>query len=292
MPVEMPGSEVASVVVEPGEGGLHRVVLSHPRGGCAEVYLHGAHLARWRDAAGDEVLFLSERSRFDRGHAIRGGVPVIFPQFADQGPLPKHGFARTAEWTLADHGASPEEARVALRLGDTDETRAVWNHAFRAHLTVVLSDVLSVELSVENAGDDAFDFTCALHGYFRVDDVRRASVVGLQGVRYHDKVTGGEAVQEDEELTVGGQVDRVYAGAPAELFLRDGARTLVLRTEGFADAVVWNPWEELARELPDLDDDEYLRMLCVEAASAASPIHLEPGERWTGRQTVAVVRGA
>ncbi|HEX2202578.1 MAG TPA: D-hexose-6-phosphate mutarotase [Longimicrobium sp.] len=283
---------VAAVAVEPGEGGLHRVVLTHPRGGRARVYLHGAHLAEWRDGDGDDVLFVSAASKFDVRSAIRGGVPVVFPQFADQGPLPKHGFARTASWTLAAHGATPDEARVSLRLSDTDATRALWPHAFTAHLTVTLGDTLAVELTVENAGEAPFDFTCALHTYFRVDDVRRASVAGLRGVRYRDKVTGGEVVEAAEAVEIAGEVDRVYMGAPDALRILDpaGGRTVVLRREGFADAVVWNPGPDLARELPDLGDDEYLRMLCVEAANAASPVRLAPEERWVGRQTIEVAR--
>ena len=67
------------------------------------VYLHGAHVTSWKPARDhDERLFLSERSEFRAGTAIRGGIPVIFPQFAAEGPLPRHGFARTSEWTLDD----------------------------------------------------------------------------------------------------------------------------------------------------------------------------------------------
>ena len=279
---------VAAVAVEPGEGGLHRVVLTHPRGGRAHVYLHGAHLTEWRDGDGDEVLYLSGASRFDQDSAIRGGVPVIFPQFADQGPLPKHGFARTAGWTLAGHGATAGAARVVLRLSDTDARRALWPHAFTAHLTVTLSGSLTVELSVENTGTEPFDFTCALHTYFRVEDVRRASVAGLQGARYRDKVAGGEKVEAAERVEIAGEVDRVYMGAPDELRIDDpaGGRTIRLEKDGFADAVVWNPGPGLARELPDLEDDDWLRMLCVEAANAAAPLRLAPEQRWTGRQTI------
>jgi glucose-6-phosphate 1-epimerase len=44
--------------------------------------------------------------------AVRGGVSVLFPQFASHGPLPKHGFARNMLWqqqkaciTTADYNA-------------------------------------------------------------------------------------------------------------------------------------------------------------------------------------------
>jgi glucose-6-phosphate 1-epimerase len=289
MEMPMKRTAPASIAVEPGEGGLHRIVLSHPRGGRAELYLHGAHLASWRDASGDELLFLSRQSRFDAKAAIRGGVPVIFPQFADQGPLPKHGFARTSAWTVEGQSATDQEAVVTLRLADSEGTRAIWDHAFRADLTVRLDDALRMELAVENAGAAPMELTCALHTYFRVEDVRRASVLGLAGVRYRDKVKdGAESTQSEEALEIAGETDRVYMDAPATLRIRDeaGGRTIVIERAGFADAVVWNPWTDLARQLPDLGDDDYLRMLCVESANAATPVRLEPGARWIGTQVI------
>lgn len=39
-----------------------------------------------------------------------------------------------------------------------------------------------------NTGDKAFDFTASLHSYFAVDDVETATVRGLQGLEYLDRV--------------------------------------------------------------------------------------------------------
>ncbi|HEX8276724.1 MAG TPA: D-hexose-6-phosphate mutarotase [Longimicrobiaceae bacterium] len=266
-----------------------RVDIAHPSGARAAVYLQGAHVAGWTDPSGAELLFVSERSKYDPGAAIRGGVPVIFPQFADQGPLPKHGFARTAAWEHAGSGTDADGAVWArFRLEDTEATRALWPHAFRAELRVALdADSLAVALRVANTGDGTMAFTCALHTYFRVDDVRRAVVEGLRGVRYLDKLRAGGAFAEERgEVGFAGEVDRVYVDAPDRLRVRGaaGGRTVTVEKQGFGDAVVWNPWEEGARGLPDMADDEYLRMLCVEPAAAAEPVHLAPGEEWTGVQ--------
>jgi glucose-6-phosphate 1-epimerase len=272
-----------------------RVDLAHPSGARAAVYLQGAHVASWTDAAGTELLFVSGRSRYEPGAAVRGGIPVIFPQFADQGPLPKHGFARTAAWEHAESGTDPQGAAWALlRLADTEATRALWPHAFRAELRVSLdADSLALALRVANTGDGTVAFTCALHTYFRVDDVRRAAVEGLRGVRYLDKLEAGAALAEERDAVgFAGETDRVYVAAPDRLRVRGaaGGRTVVLEKEGFRDAVVWNPWDEGARGLPDMADDEYLRMVCVEPAHAAEPVHLAPGEEWTGVQRLRVER--
>jgi glucose-6-phosphate 1-epimerase len=271
-----------------------RIDLAHASGARAAVYLHGAHVASWTGPDGEERLWLSERTRWERGAAIRGGVPVVFPQFADQGPLPKHGFARTRAWEPVESGTDPQGAAFALlRLEDDADTRALWPHPFRAELRVTLAEALTVSLHVVNTGGGTMAFTCALHTYLRVGDVRRTAVEGLRGVRYRDKVEGGAVRTESgEAVTFAGETDRVYLDAPDRLRVRDGARGGAVGVEkrGFRDAVVWNPWAALARDLPDVPDDGYLRMLCVEPAAAAEPVRLAPGETWTGTQTLRAER--
>ena len=74
--------------------GLDAVELRAPDGARATVLLHGGHVVSWVPAGADEQLYLSPKSSFAPGSAIRGGVPVIFPQFNTRGPLQRHGFAR------------------------------------------------------------------------------------------------------------------------------------------------------------------------------------------------------
>src|SRR6185437_4754576 len=63
-----------------GRGGLARVEIDTPLAH-GEIYLHGAHVTSWRPAGSEEVLFLSSKSRWEEGQAIRGGIPVCFPWF-------------------------------------------------------------------------------------------------------------------------------------------------------------------------------------------------------------------
>lgn len=270
---------------------LPRLRLAHASGGTAKLYLHGAHVTSWVPAGGSEALFLSRAADFAPGKSIRGGVPVIFPQFAAMGPLPKHGFARTQPWERVDDADRPDAVR--LRLRDSEQTRGIWPHPFLAELAVELGeDWIFIGLTIRNTADAAFEFTAALHTYLRVGDVRRATVEGLQGVRY--RVTGeAERVDEARELSVNGPVDRVYLHTPPELRVHDAqnGRILLLRAEGFADTVVWNPWAEATAALPDMEDDEYLEMLCVEAAQVGSPVRLDAGESWTGVQRIRAIPG-
>ena len=271
-----------------GRGGLPGAVLEHPAGGRVEVSLHGGHVLSWTRPDGDEMLFLSRRAIFDAQTAIRGGVPVIFPQFGP-GPLPKHGFARTARWSLAALHADGPAALARLELRDDERTRAVWPHPFRLRLEVVLDDCLTIRLAVANPADEPLTFTGALHSYLRVSDVARARLVGLHGVRYIDKLRDGARLEEtDDALTATAPVDRIYLDAPRSLRLDDPAddRAVGIEQEGFGDTVVWNPWADGVASLADMDAEEWCEMLCVEAAAAGEPVRVAPGATWHGMQRI------
>ena len=277
---------------------LPTVVLESPDGAQAELAHHGAHVLIWRPAAsppgGGDRLFLADLTRWREGSPIRGGVPVVFPQFAERGPLPKHGFARTLPWELAAIGepAGAGRTRARFRLADTPATRALWPHPFAAELTVAIGGAtLEVALAIENRGTAPLTFTGALHTYLHVADLARARVRGLRGVRYLDSADGGrERVEEAPVVAFRGEVDRISLVAPARLALLDG-RTPVLAVEsaGFRDAVVWNPGAGKAAAIADLEPGGHEHFVCIEAATVAVPVELAPGEHWTGAQTLTAL---
>lgn len=283
----------AGVELVAGAHGLPMVVIRAPDGARAEAYLHGGQVTSWTPAgapagAAGERLFLSAAAQLRPGAPIRGGVPVMFPQFANLGPLPKHGFARTTEWTLDAGELSAETASATLLLADSAATHAIWPHPFALELTVTVGGpTLAVRLDVLNPGDAELAFTAALHTYLRVDHVARVAVRGLEGVRYLDEAAGNvERVQEEREVHIVGEVDRVYLGAPATVEVVEPDRTTVVTKSGFPDTVVWNPGPVRGAALADLEPGGATRMLCVEAAAAGAPVLLAPGARWSGTQTL------
>ena len=56
-----------------------RVKATLPTGETVEVLLHGATVLSWKDASGDERLWLSESAVLDGSKAVRGGIPLVFP---------------------------------------------------------------------------------------------------------------------------------------------------------------------------------------------------------------------
>ena len=269
-----------------GANDLPKVVLRSEDGAQAEIYRHGAHLTSWIPARGEEVLFLSRASQFGPGMAIRGGAPVIFPQFAGRGPLPKHGFARLVDWELVETFREPPGVSAAFRLIDSDVSRKIWPHAFRALLTVAIGgQQLDLSLKVTNPGPADLTFTAALHTYLRTAEISQTVVEGLGGLAYLDSTAGDrEMRQQEPDLSFNGEVDRIYLNAPARLAVRAPGRRLAVESAGFPDVVVWNPWSEKGAALDDLEPGGYRRMVCLEAAVIGTPITLHPGESWQGTQ--------
>ncbi len=275
--------------IAPGAGGLPRLALVAPDAARAEVYLHGAQVTSWIPARGQERLFTSRASEFRSGTPIRGGVPVVFPQFSGLGSLPKHGLARVMSWEFAGAEVAGERASAIFRLRDTEDSRRLWANAFLAELTVSIGgSQLAVTLAVTNTGAEPFTFTAALHTYLTVADIAATLVDGLVGLRYRDAAAGGvEGHQVSPRVDFPGEIDRIYFDAPAAVRVIEPDRTTVIRSAGFPDAVVWNPGPVKCASLPDMKPDDFRRFVCVEAAAVGVPVRLAPGERWQGTQTLA-----
>lgn len=261
-------------------------LLRNAAGDEATVSPHGAQLLSWKPAGAGEQIYLSPLARPASGVALRGGVPICFPQFSDRGPLPKHGFARTRQWQLVvppAPKAAVTEARFQL---DSVMTSTRWAHPFCLVLVVRLGPKwLELELQAANTGRTAFEFTGALHTYLAVDDVRQAAVRGLQGLDYEDLVDARQVKRESADaVQVAGETDRVYRQAAGPVLVEGAGPTRRVVQHGFVDTVVWNPGPAKAARLGDMPADDWTRMLCVEAAVIEHPVHLAPGKTWRGLQ--------
>jgi glucose-6-phosphate 1-epimerase len=256
-------------------------------GASAEVSLHGAHVLSWKPAPARECLYLSPNASQAPGAAIRGGIPVIFPQFAGRGPLVKHGFARLLEWHFLGVEPAPgsDLDAAVFELGDSAHT-AAWPHRFRARLQVTLAPAaLEVGLEILNRDESPFAFTAALHTYLRVARLADVELRGLEGTPYEDSARKSVAMPASgAPVRFEGELDRIYPQSPRALALHDGERTVRIESEGFRDTIVWNPGGTLAASIGDLGAGEHLRFVCVESGTVIEPVQLAPGERWLGVQ--------
>ncbi|CAJ1450987.1 unnamed protein product [Effrenium voratum] len=243
-----------------GQGDLDTVELRHASGASAQIYLFGATLTSYKTPDGVERIFVSPGAIFDGKKAIRGGVPLVFPQFGQ-----------------------PDKA-----------TRAVWNHAFALEFTVSLTAAsLKMTLKIKNSGDAGFRFQTLLHTYFRIPDI--ASVGPACGdpcsepgamcehralARLPCEALEGGLVLQVADVELPAFTDRVYVGGKGSA-ARASAKPGVLRRHPKTEApcaisnegcvngapkpieiVVWNPYEE--KSPGDLPPPAYKEFVCVE----------------------------
>jgi glucose-6-phosphate 1-epimerase len=266
--------QTPELTFKPGPGGLTIAEIAN-RHAHASVALQGGHVLAFQPRGQQPVLWVSKRSYYAAGKAIRGGIPVCWPWFsvhATDSDKPAHGFARTSLWSVLGADVTAEDVtRLRLGLTDSDATRAIWPHAFRLELTVAVGPVLEVELLIRNPGPTAFTCTGALHSYFAVSDIAVARIHGLDRCAYLDKVARYERFEQAGPIVVCAETDRIYLDTTADCLIADAGweRTIRVGKQGSRTTVVWNPWADKARQFADFGDDEYREMVCVETTNAA-----------------------
>jgi glucose-6-phosphate 1-epimerase len=273
--------------------GLIRADITTPHA-TATVYLQGAHLTAWQPAGHKPVIFTSRKTELTPGKAIRGGVPIAFPWFAnrhDGKTGPSHGFARIQDWTLAFAALSGEDLHLTFTLGANDLSRSLGYDQFRLAYQLTIGRTLTMQLTVANDGGAPLVFEEALHTYYAVTDIHEIAISGLDGVSYLDKVDNFNKKLQHGDITVTGPTDRVYLDTTATCVLKDpaGKRHINVAKTGSTTTVVWNPWEDGAAKLADMDPTEWHEFVAIETVNAATDaVTLAPGATHTMQAQVTV----
>jgi glucose-6-phosphate 1-epimerase len=280
---------------EDGPGGLTRAKIATDAA-TAEIYLQGAHVALWQPASEEHsVLFMSAKSHFVKGKSIRGGVPLVFPWFADRtGGLPggAHGFARTLPWEVVAAERRADDVALSFKLSPNQTTRDLGFDHFVLLYEVVVGATLTLALKVENVGDSQLTFEEALHAYYAVSDVKQIEVSGESDTDYLDRADNAKRRHQGVgAIHFAGETDQLHLNTVAAVTISDPdrRRCVVIEKRGSKSTVVWNPWIEKASRLADLGDDEWPHMVCVEPANAAeNAVTLQPGDTHTMGMTVRI----
>ncbi|PZD74240.1 Putative glucose-6-phosphate 1-epimerase [Acaryochloris thomasi RCC1774] len=268
-----------------GKGGFPNVEISNGKAK-ALISVYGGQILSYQPAnEPEDLLFLSTRAYYQQGKAIKGGTPICWPWF---GPDPEglgrasHGFVRNRLWTvMGTHTTEDGATAVTLGVVNTPETTEIWPQTFELSITYTVGETLSIELKTQNTGSQEFSISQALHTYFKIGDINRVQVLGLNGSDYIDKVDGGQQKTQQGVVEFSEECDRIYTEPPAKLIIDDAAldRRINITSEGSKTAVVWNPWVENSASMGDLEDTDYQRLLCVETANAAQDIvNVLPGQ--------------
>lgn len=273
-----------------GENNFIKAVLKTAAGSSADIYLYGGHVTSWVKSGSGELLFMSKKAEFQKGKGIRGGIPVIFPQFGGGG-LPNHGFVRNKEWEcISAEVLNGKDIKVVLEIKEDSETLKLWPFPFSLKLEITLTESLDINFIVTNTGKEAFSFTDALHTYFKVGDISEVEVTGLKGLTYLDKVNNfAETPETQERASFDRFFDRVYKNSPDKVELHDKKlnRIIIIEKINFTDSILWNPWEGSVA-MKDMHENAYKEMICIESGNAASRVELKPGAVFSASQTISV----
>jgi glucose-6-phosphate 1-epimerase len=287
--LEIPGK---AQILE-GNGGLPKVCVTSAEA-AGEIYLLGAEVTSWKPRDWEEVLFLSSQSRWEDGRAIRGGIPICFPWFgakADDPKAPAHGFVRTKPWQLESIAQTEAGVTVAMFTESNEETKRWWPGEFRVVYRATFGSELALELEVTNTGKTSLHFEEALHAYFRVGNVEKVRVRGLDTVHYFDKTDSNREKTQHGDIAIVSETDRIYLDTTDAIELEDPAQKRRARVtkENSRTTVVWNPWVEKAHSLPDFGDNEWTQMICIETSNVSDyPVALAPGQQHTMKAVIRV----
>ena len=265
-----------------GPGGLIMAEVSNAHAK-ARISTYSGQILSFQPHGEEDLLFVSEFAYYQPGKAIKGGVPVCWPWF---GPHPEgkgrpgHGFVRTAQWEVLltqqmENGAT----RLRLGITENDATLAAWPRNFALAVEVTVGRQLDVSLITINTEESHLTLTQALHTYFKVGDIDRVAVEGLDGCTYIDKMDGAKEKRQQGAVTITEQTDRIYVGVSNDLVINDPSlsRRIRIRSEGSNSAVVWNPWIEQSAQMGDFGNDDYKQMICVETTNAGPDQVTVPG---------------
>jgi glucose-6-phosphate 1-epimerase len=257
--------------IVPDKCGLPKVSISTPQSD-GEMHLHGAQVTSWKPAGAEEVIFLSQRARWEEGKAIRGGIPICFPWFrakADDPRAPAHGVVRTKIWTLESVKQNANGVTVSMSIDSDADTRRWWPADFHLLQRVTFGSDLKLEFTVRNTGTAPFRFEEALHTYYKAGDVRKARIRGLDRMPYLDNIDSNKEKKQIGEILFSSATDSAYLNTENDLQVIDPVlnRSIHVAKQNSRSTVVWNPWAEGARTLSDLGEDEWPHMLCAEASN-------------------------
>jgi aldose 1-epimerase len=146
---------------------------------------HGARILQW-GREGREIITWPDDADWSRILKVRGGNPVLFPfiarHFVDGKnefwrdadgsvrPMPQHGFARDAKFSVIGNEFDKEDNSLRMRLTDTEETRAIYPFAFQFDVVVTLlpQSRLSISFETTNRSDTPLPYYAGHHFYLAI----------------------------------------------------------------------------------------------------------------------------
>lgn len=278
-----------------------RVILTHPEDKETSVTIlkYGATVISWL-LSSKEQLWLSSAAKLDGSKPVRGGIPLVFPQFGKKVEgktknLPQHGFARNSNWEfLGQVKENPPTVQFGLGTELVDlEVLKLWEVEadFSLILTIELGkESLKTEIEVLNLGSETFEFNWLFHTYLKVDDIEDTLVSNLPGTVCYDQLLKHSYEEKQPVVHFHEEVDRIYQRINDDTIIQVvelGHPVHTLKRFNLPDVVVWNPWIKKSAGMGDFEPkDGFKNMVCIEPGHVSEFQTLNPNERWRASQTL------
>jgi D-hexose-6-phosphate mutarotase len=260
-----------------GQGGLLTAAVQNTHAQ-ATVTLAGAHVMAYALCGEPQVLWASPAAAHSIRNAMRGGVPICWPWFAelagDPKNMPMHGLVRTMVWELTATRACPDgSTELRMSVCDTPATRALWPHAFELEVVITIGSKLRIEWIARSPAGESYTYTGALHPYFTISDIRAITIRGLEQTDYLDKTDQFRRKTQFGPIRFVDETDRIYLNTKANIAIEDPGlnRTIRIAKEGSRTSVVWNP-DDTDALMDDVGAGQHCCFVCVEAANAAEDV--------------------
>ena len=260
------------------------------------ICIQGAQVTSYKPVGSEDILWMSEKSHYQLGYPVRGGIPVCWPWFGahpTEYEKPSHGFARRMEWDIKSVKLldNKESIQIFFELNPNEKTKKWWPYDFKLRNIVTIGKQLEVELVTKNSGTSEFQITEALHSYFNISDISKISLKGLENRNYIDTIDQNLEKTQKNKITFESEVDRIYTDTEDECIITDPAykRKISIRKEESNSTVVWNPWVDKSHRMSDFGDEEYQTMVCVETTNAADDIiTIAPGKKHSMKAVIGL----
>jgi len=222
------------------------LTLTH-RDAVVAISVHGANLVSYvpSQAIGDVIWTGGYESA--AGKDCWGGIPLVWPWFmmgnGDRPKGPFHGPARFATWETLELNRTKTATELRLGLPGPQETRAGEVIPLEAELRVRLGDSLTLELITRNPSDRPHTLEHCFHAYFKVGDVTRIQINGLEGTKVQDnRRPGSPRETQSRPVSVNGPAARIYRPFPDTVTVADPVlgRRITLSAAEAAQLVLWN----------------------------------------------------
>lgn len=287
---------IADIVkFEAGQGDLPCIQVTSKLA-AATIYLHGAHVTQFQPADQEPVLFMNSKSWFEDGKPIRGGVPICYPWFGGHPTdetLPAHGIVRLIQWDVESVTQNGGIVLITLKTQSDEETLELWPFKFELRHIIAVGSNLSMTLQTTNTDDKDLNITQALHTYLAIKDIHNVQVVGLESHPYADKVAGVDTHAPNGPIHFTGEFDSVFCDTQATCMVIDPdmGREISVAKSSSDSTIVWNPWIKKSAYLPDMADDEWPNMVCVETANVGqNVVTIAPGNKHEMTSNIRVTK--